>query len=427
MLRFGSVLSALLLQASQPVVIVPATAVTITSILQMPAQAQSIESVAKVAKAITVRIEGATQGSGVIVGREGNVYTVLTAWHVIQDNRPGEEIAIFTPDGTTHPFQESSIKRLPDIDLAIIQFESTKDYESSSFGEISKIASGQTIFVSGFPLPTSSVPYPIWRFVRGDVIANASTSIPGGYQLLYSNPTLPGMSGGAVLDSAGKLVGIHAAAERDDEISDKTGKLVATGINQAVPINYFMMWSRGRSYKAKPKDNLNYSDYYALAASRLGVKGKQKELLEYSTKLIEFMPTSSSYFYRATARAALGDTKGAKRDYQQAISINPAKKETYKILLPIEVWRENSYKIKRKFGKCIYDWDGNMIGPNVHLVPTDCGGTAMRWLLAVNCLTGKVAMYSARDGLLDEWRDPEYGREHWPRDEKSMVDARCGA
>ena len=119
------------------------------------------------------------------------------------------------------------------------------------------------------------------------------------------------------------------------------------------------------------------------------------------------------------------EIKGARRDYQQAISINPAKKGTYKILLPIEVWREDYYMIKRQFGKCIYYWD-ELIGPNVHLVATDCGGTAMKWLLAVNCLTGKVALYSARDRLLDEWRDPEYGREHWPRDEQSMVDARCG-
>ena len=48
------------------------------------------DAVARIAKAITVRIEGSTQGSGVIVKKEGNRYTVLTAWHVVSGNRPRE-------------------------------------------------------------------------------------------------------------------------------------------------------------------------------------------------------------------------------------------------------------------------------------------------------------------------------------------------
>ena len=71
------------------------------------------------------------------------------------------------------------------------------------------IFDGNSIFVSGFPLPTSSVNESIWRFLKGQVVANATVAIKDGYQLLYSNPTLPGMSGGSVLDSQGNLVGIH--------------------------------------------------------------------------------------------------------------------------------------------------------------------------------------------------------------------------
>ena len=53
---------------------------------QGAAIAQDASAAARIAKAITVRIEGATQGSGVIVKREGNRYTVLTAWHVVSGN-----------------------------------------------------------------------------------------------------------------------------------------------------------------------------------------------------------------------------------------------------------------------------------------------------------------------------------------------------
>ena len=51
--------------------------------------------IAKIAKDITVRLEGAGgQGSGVIVKKEGDRYTILTSWHVVKDNRPNEELVL---------------------------------------------------------------------------------------------------------------------------------------------------------------------------------------------------------------------------------------------------------------------------------------------------------------------------------------------
>ena len=45
------------------------------------------------AKAITVRIEGATMGS-VLVKNDGDLYTVLTSWHVVKSQGPNEELDI---------------------------------------------------------------------------------------------------------------------------------------------------------------------------------------------------------------------------------------------------------------------------------------------------------------------------------------------
>ena len=78
------------------------TATTAVVLHQRAAIAQDASAVARIAKAITVRIEGSTQGSGVIVRKEGNRYMVLTAWHVVSGNRPGEEVGIYTPDGKQH-------------------------------------------------------------------------------------------------------------------------------------------------------------------------------------------------------------------------------------------------------------------------------------------------------------------------------------
>ena len=124
-----ALIAALLLPATAPLLLGTAISTGVSLVLQAPAQAQSSEAASKAAQAITVRIEGATQGSGVLVKREGNRYTVLTAWHVVRGQRAGEDLEIFTPDGQKHQFEQGSIKRLGDVDLAVLTFSSTNSYE----------------------------------------------------------------------------------------------------------------------------------------------------------------------------------------------------------------------------------------------------------------------------------------------------------
>ena len=93
---------------SQPALLA-ATPPVVVDVPSAIAQMQSAEAVAQIAQAITVRIEGATQGSGVLVNREGNRYTVLTAWHVVSGQRAGEELDVYTPDGQRHSVETSSI------------------------------------------------------------------------------------------------------------------------------------------------------------------------------------------------------------------------------------------------------------------------------------------------------------------------------
>jgi len=222
-------------------------------VMQAPAaiaQTKIAESVARVAQSITVRIEGATQGSGVLVKRDGDRYTVLTAWHVVSGQRAGEELDVYTFDGQKHSVEQGSINRIGEVDLAVLTFASSGAYEVAAVGDVKSVTSGSSIYVSGFPLPTSAVPTRVFRFLKGDVIANETVSIPNGYQLLYSNPatTLPGMSGGAVLNVQGELVGIHGQGETDSQMSEQEGVAVKTGTNQGVPISYFLASKRlGRS------------------------------------------------------------------------------------------------------------------------------------------------------------------------------------
>ncbi|MEY3735913.1 MAG: hypothetical protein RLZZ624_972 [Cyanobacteriota bacterium] len=188
------------------------------------------------AEAITVRLEGAISGSGVIVARQGGRYTVLTAWHVLRDNRPGEEIALFTPDGRSHPVAASAIQPFAGIDLARLSFSSDRSYAVARLGRLQDLDLGSPLLVAGFPsLDRAEGRQPL-RLKFGRLEARLPSPQAEGYQLLYSNETLPGMSGGPVLNERGELLGIHGRAELHTEASRRLGKPMATSTNMGLTI-----------------------------------------------------------------------------------------------------------------------------------------------------------------------------------------------
>jgi len=329
MRRLPALVAALLLPAAQPLLLGAMLSTASLLVSEAPAHAQSQEAIGKVAQAITVRIEGATQGSGVLVKRDGNRYTVLTAWHVVSGQRAGEELDIYTADGQRHQLEQGSIKRLGQVDMAVLTFSSSTTYEVVRVGDVKSVSSGSRISVSGFPLPTSAVPSRIFRLIKGDVIANASVAIPDGYQLLYDNQTLPGVSGGAVLNAKGELVGIHGKAEKADQVSESSGKAVATGTNQGVPISYYKQYAAGKAVVASSTQATTADDYLAQAKAVLGKKGSEQEVIRLANQALSSRQSAEAYFYRAYAKNDLGDKQGAISDYNQAIAISPQKATTY--------------------------------------------------------------------------------------------------
>lgn len=318
-------LAALVLPLAQPLLIGSLGSAMALLALPAPGQGQSAEAVARVAEAITVRIEGATQGSGVLVKRDGNRYTLLTAWHVVSGQRPGEELDIYTADGQRHALEQGSISRLADVDLAQLSFSSANAYQLARLGDMASLSIGGQIYVAGFPLPTSAVPLRAMRFVDGRLIANATAAIPNGYQLLYTNPvqTLPGMSGGAVLDAQGRLVGIHASAERADQISDSSGKAVATGANQGVPILYYSRHASGTVPLAASARVSTVDNDLARAQALIGLKNRQQEIINLANRVLVAQQSADAYFYRAYAKYDLGDKEGAIADYDNVIAVEP--------------------------------------------------------------------------------------------------------
>ncbi|MEL6929816.1 MAG: trypsin-like peptidase domain-containing protein [Cyanobacteria bacterium J06600_6] len=202
---------------------------------QAPVLAQALEQseIRALARDITVKIVDSgtsSNGSGVLFNRKNNVYSVLTNQHVA-GNKGNYDI--FTPDGQKHKitFKEE----IPGLDLMVVQFQSDRDYETVEIGDSEEIAPLQLVYVAGYPAVQADLDIVDGkiRSIRQDVLQNPQNNL--GYALVYTNQTLPGSSGGAILDEYGYLVGINGEAERD----------ITSGrdISRGIPINLFISLS----------------------------------------------------------------------------------------------------------------------------------------------------------------------------------------
>ena len=269
-------------------------AVAIAFIQPQIAQAQSelsLQELKQQAQDFTVKINPTGEwGSGVIVGQNGNTYYVLTASHVVNKVNEGEELLLETFDGEKYDVDVAKREFLPNnLDLALIQFESDRQYASATISkhdyslyehrdyqnDAAEDAdeSKQHVFISGWPLNIDA-----WEICQGQqpakacqqavfspgflfddsatAISQPSVANPdddfGGYELIYTNLTYPGMSGGAVLDTQGRLIGIHGRADgrkigREDEVLsryldevDKNEVAIKIGLNLGLPIESFL-------------------------------------------------------------------------------------------------------------------------------------------------------------------------------------------
>lgn len=203
------------------------------------AHSKEISEISSIAKKITVKIEGATSGSGVLVKEKHNRYTVLTAWHVIKDISEKEELAIFTFDGKEYLWDSKSRRKINNLDLGIIEFESKNSYKLAVIGDSNIISEGEKVFVAGYPLRNKNNKGRFFRFKSGELESNINLFIEDGYQLLYSNKTLKGMSGGPLLNQKGNLIGMHCKTDIDQELTSDFGKVISNGTNKAIPISYY--------------------------------------------------------------------------------------------------------------------------------------------------------------------------------------------
>ncbi|WP_341531444.1 tetratricopeptide repeat-containing serine protease family protein (plasmid) [Nostoc sp. UHCC 0302] len=305
--------------------------VSIAFVQPQNAFALSSAEVAKVAKAITVEISNPNgSGTGVIIKREGNNYTILTAKHVVEAQAKYE---IVTPDGARYSLNYSTVKKLPQVDLAVVQFASNQNYPVAKIGNSDSSTEGTTAYVAGFPQISAAISSSIYNFTNGQITANASKPLRDGYALVYSNDTLAGMSGGPVLNDQGELIGIHGRSDTTEnfKISDKNPNvIIKTGFNLGIPINTFLRLSAktgadvGVSAPNTRTATAPKADDFYIQAGDKYKKGDLQGALADLNQAIKINPNfANAYNNRGVVRDELGDKQGAITDLNQAIKINP--------------------------------------------------------------------------------------------------------
>ena len=292
--------------------ILAGTATVAAIVISQPtaAIAKTAQEVARVAQMTTVQINNSLDnpgGSGAIVAKKGNTYTVLTANHVVLYS--DAQYTIVT--SKEKQYRATKVQRLQTSkeapDLALVTFESPEDYPVAPLTNSDQAVIGADIYVCGYPLPSLGAGKQREFTFSTGIVSARPESRPQGYTLRYDATTRVGMSGGPVFDIEGRVVGIHGQADIDDSVAGDSGATVAikTGFNAGIPINTFMALKSqvGLSGVDVAVDNTPTSDN--------------------PTARLSNPQSAKDYYARGLARFEQDDFQGAIENYTQALRLDP--------------------------------------------------------------------------------------------------------
>ena len=181
-----------------------------------------VARVDRVASAISVRIlDRDFLGSGFMVQHSDGDYIVITNQHVL---RAGEApYKIETVDGKTYAAEVITDMSNVDYqyDLAILKFTADSPYKTATIGSFSNLNVGERVFAAGFPYQESDSSQTPDLFSESQLASQAlalkqgriaivlDRALEEGYQIGYTNDVKKGMSGGALLNDRGEVIGVN--------------------------------------------------------------------------------------------------------------------------------------------------------------------------------------------------------------------------
>ncbi|AFY81753.1 serine protease [Oscillatoria acuminata] len=327
------------------------------------------------AKAVTVRIEARDKkypsldpipGSGVIIAKQKNTYYVATARHVVESS--GQNYELIAPDGRRYRIDYSKIKQQDGQDVALVQFISNEIYSIATLADYRvKEEERPWVFTAGWPKGESLrnryfefTPGFLFSSEQSSLAAQNTASLTQGYEMVYTNSTQGGMSGGPVLDIQGRVVGIHGRAESGEFGGVQLGR--SLGIPANTLLGSLQVWGIEREWlqvetdpppeldihkdihkfvdmiaalavtqKTAPKQDATARDWINYG-NQLWRVGRSEQAIEAFNQAIHLNRNSYAAWYaRGLALSAADRDREAVWSFEQAIVIDNT---------PHEAWRE---------------------------------------------------------------------------------------
>jgi putative serine protease PepD len=207
-----------------------------------PAPSAEAEVVARVLPSVvnvrTTLFDGSRgEGSGVIVARGG---IIVTNFHVVEG---AQSLRVaFNDSRNRRPLSAGVVGTAPERDLAVLRVQAT-DLSPVRLGRSSTLRLGDGLLAIGFPLGLGgpTVTRGIVSGLNRTIQPQEGLTLEG---LLQTDAAInPGNSGGALVDLAGRLVGINTAAAQAST-AENIGFAIA--IDEALPVI--------REIQSKPQD-----------------------------------------------------------------------------------------------------------------------------------------------------------------------------
>ncbi|NEQ71611.1 MAG: serine protease [Okeania sp. SIO2C9] len=330
-----------------------ATVAAIVINISTAANAKTAQEVAEIAIPITVQINSNLgDGSGVIIAKNGNIYTVLTVNHVVEDSTIKYSIR-------TNLEKDYSVVEVVSLqttdeepDLAILKFETTETYPVATLGNSEQSVIGSQIYVFGYPATGGLFSTERAPELSPGLITSRPKSRPEGYTLRYQAVTWSGMSGGPVFDSDGRVIGIHGQGEFGfAQTNSGDVAPIKTGFNAAVPINSFIRKLSDAGINpsdlilddtptfSSPVSTINPQSAEALYFRGISYldQGDAWEAIANFNRALKKQPnnTPEIYFNMGIARSLLVNPHEITRnpnpikDYTKAIELNPGYADAY--------------------------------------------------------------------------------------------------